>query len=151
YIADSLNKNNIAEFLGVDIKNDRENYTADINEENLKKWTHWLFEKNSENRTRLIGDSESLTTLNRVLGNETARIAFEKGASLDSADELTGELDSQFLNFINGALKQLENADRLVTRVSTSYDDVIVQLREVRVLAAKIGRTIQEREDEDEF
>lgn len=149
YIADSLNKNNIAEFLGIDILNEKHDYIAEINRENLKKWVHWLFEKNSENRTRLIGDSDSLTALNRVLGNETARVAFENGLSLDVADELTGENDSQFINFINSALQSLENADRIVTKVTATYGNVEVQLKEIRAIAVKIGRALQDKEDDD--
>lgn len=151
YIADSLNKSNIAEFLGIDIRNDTEDYVAQLNVKNLKEWTHWLFEKNSENRTRLIGDSESLTALNRVLGNKTARIAFEKGLNLDAADDLTGENDSQFVNFINVALQSLENADRIVTKVTTNYADVEIQLKEIRSLAIKLGRTLQDKEDDEDL
>ncbi|TCD01222.1 hypothetical protein [Pedobacter psychroterrae] len=149
YIADSLNKNNIAEFLGVDIRNEKDDYVAEINQNHLKEWVHWLFEKNTENRTRLIGDSESLTSLNRVLGNETARIAFTKGLSLDAADDLTGENDSQFINLINSALQSLENADRIVTKVSATYANIEIQLKEIRAIAVKIGRALQDKEDDD--
>jgi hypothetical protein len=151
YIADSLNKNYIAEFLGVDIKNEQDDYTTAIKEENLETWTRWLFEKNAENRTRLIGDSDSLTALNRVLGNTTARIAFEKGLSLETADELTGETDGQFINFLNSALHSLENADRIVTKVNVPLREVEIQLKELRSLAIKINRSLQDKEDDDEF
>jgi hypothetical protein len=149
YIADSLSKSNIAEFLGVDISNIKEEYVTEINQKHLKIWVHWLFEKNSENRPRLIGDSESLTALNRILGNDIARKAFENGLSLESADELTGENDSQFLNFINSALQSLENADRIVTKVATNYADVEIQLKEIRAISIKVGRSLQDKEDED--
>ncbi|RZJ90740.1 MAG: hypothetical protein EOO20_07245 [Chryseobacterium sp.] len=151
YIADSLNKNNIADFLGVDVRNEHDDYTTAIIEENLETWTRWLFEKNTENRPRLIGDSESLTALNRILGNDTAKAAFERGLSLEAADDLTGETDSQFINFLNSALQSLENADRIVTKVNIPVRDVEAQLKELRALAIKLNRTLQDREDGDEF
>lgn len=151
YIADSLNRSNISEFLGVDLQDESEDYVSEINRENLKKWTHWLFEKNDQNRTRLIGDSDSLTSLNTVLGHEDARIAFDKGGiSLEVAKELTGELDTQFINHIISAMSSLENADRLVIKVDIGYNEVFEYLKNIRALTGKIGRTIQEKEDEQD-
>lgn len=152
YIADSLNKTSIANFLGLNVKSIDDIEEVELNEKNLESWTRWLFEKDKEGRTRLIGDSKSLTALNAVLGFAPARIAFlEKGIPLDQALELTGETESQFLNFINLALSNLENADRLVVKVNVKYDEVVDSLREIRTLANKIGRTLQEKEDEDEL
>lgn len=152
YIADSLNKPNIAEYIGLNVKNIDDIEEVDINEEHLENWTRWLFERNTEGRTRLIGDSKSLTALNTVLGVAAARTAFvQKGVSLENALELTGETENQLLNFINLALANLEHADRLVVKATISYDDVVDQLKEIRSLASKIGRTIQEKEDEDEL
>jgi hypothetical protein len=150
YIADSLNKNYIAEYLGVDIKNEKEDYVAEVNKKHLKLWVHWLFEKNLENKTRLIGDSDSLTALNRVLGNETAKVAFENGLSLSAADELTGENESQFVYFINSALQSLENADRIVIKVKAKYSSLEIQLKEIRAITGKLGRTLQDKEDEED-
>lgn len=99
YIMDSLNKDNIRKFIGIDF--DNEQPIVDISQENLKKWTHWLFEKNDQNRTRLIGDSSNLSDLNAILGNKAALEAFDtKGYTLERAGELTGELDTIFKNFI---------------------------------------------------
>lgn len=152
YIADSLNKPYIAEYLGLDIRNIDDIEEVNINQEHLENWTRWLFEKDKEGRTRLIGDSKSLTALNSVLSVTAARTAFiERGASLDNALELTGETENQILNFINLALGNLEQADRLVVKANIAYDEVVEQLKEIRSLASKIGRTIQEKEDEDEL
>lgn len=152
YIADSLNKPYIADYLGLDIRNIDDIDEVTINDVHLENWTRWLFEKDKEGRTRLIGDSKSLTALNSVLGVAAARTAFvDKGIPLDNALELTGEIENQFLNYINIALSNLENADRLVTKANVSYNEVADQLKEIRSLASKIGRTIQEKEDEDEL
>lgn len=150
YIADSLNKDNINRFLGVDLN--QSNPIVDLNNDNLNKWTHWLFEKNSQNKTRLIGDSSSLNSLNIVLGDEQARIAFdEKGYTLERAKELTGELDEQFQAAVNKSTKFLEDADRLVIRVKRFYSDIHDDLKNIRSLSTKISRAVQEKEDEDEL
>lgn len=152
YIADSLNKVHIAEFIGIDMSNITDDYIDKINEGNLENWTKWLFDKNAEGRSRLIGDSDSLTALNKILGNEIAKDAFiSRRLSLDEAIELTGEFEDQFFNFLSSALKDLENADRLVTKVNASYDSISYQLKEIRAIAMKIGRTIQAREGDDEL
>ncbi|AFL83591.1 hypothetical protein Belba_0948 [Belliella baltica DSM 15883] len=149
YIADSLSRANICEFLGVDLTDDRDDYSTSINLGNLKKWIHWLFEKNDQNRTRLIGDSESLTVLNRVIGHPVAFKAFDQeGVSLEVARELTGELDQQFMNSIHSALNALEHADRLVIKVTITEAEVIEYVKNIRSLATKIARTLQDREDE---
>ncbi len=152
YIADSLNKPHIADYLGLSVRDIDDIEEVTINEAHLQNWTRWLFEKDKEGRTRLIGDSKSLTALNSVLGVPAARTAFvNKGVSLDNALELTGEIESQFLNYINTAFSNLDNADRLVIKANISYNEVADQLKEIRSLASKIGRTLQEKEDEDEI
>lgn len=151
YIADSLNKLHIANYLGLDVKNIDDIDEVSINEKHLENWTRWLFEKNIEGRTRLIGDSSSLNALNKILGHEDASKAFiEKGYSLDSAMDLTGEADSQFYNYLNNALSQLENADRLVIKVNVKFNEVLDQIKDIRSLATKISRSLQDKE-EDEF
>ena len=151
YIADSLNKSYISEFLGIDLGEESEEYVANLSKDNLKEWTYWLFEKNSQNRTRLIGDSHDLTALNRILSIPEAKAAFRKGASLEDAVELTGELDEQFLNAISQGLKAMETADRLSLKADVPYDQIYSPLKEIRSLATKIARTMETKEDEDEL
>lgn len=147
YIVDSLNRGNISKFLGIELDNEKPTENLDI--ANLKKWTHWLFEKNDQNKTRLIGDSYDLNSLNTVLGNREATISFdEKGYTLEKAKELTGELDSQFKSYIKKSIEALEFSDRMVTRVRIFYEEVEDDLKDIRALATKIGRTIQDKEDE---
>ena len=150
YIADSLNRNNISEFIGVDFN--KEAPIETLNKLNLNKWTHWLFEKNDQNKTRLIGDSYDLNSLNAILGNPDAKEAFDtKGYTLEKAKELTGELDNQFQAYIKKSVESLEFADRLVTKIKVFYTEVEDDLKNVRYLATKIVRTIQDKETENEF
>ena len=137
YIVDSLNKNNIRSFIGVDF--DKDDPAGSLSAQNLKKWTHWLFEKNDQNKTRLIGNSSDLSDLNAILGNEQAFNAFdEKGYSLERAKELTGELDEVFRNFVLSSLQSLEKADNMVVRIREFYVDLDEDLRQIRLLSDKI-------------
>jgi len=150
YIADSLNRSNISKFLGIDF--DKESPSEELNKEHLEEWTTWLFKKNDQNRTRLIGDSYNLNSLNAILGSDEAKLSFrEKGYSLEAAKELTGELDNQFQSFIKKAIESLDNADRLVTRVKLFYDDVNEDIKHIRAMGTKIIRSIQDKQDEDEL
>jgi hypothetical protein len=138
---DSLNKDNIRKFIGIDF--DNEQPIVDISQENLKKWTHWLFEKNDQNRTRLIGNS-NLSDLNAILGHQEALDAFDKkGYSLERAKELTGELDTIFKNFIISACQNLEKADSLVIKVKDFYVDLDDDLKAIKLLADKIRTTVK--------
>jgi hypothetical protein len=148
YIADSLNKANIAILLGVDLNST--NPVENINIENLKMWAEWLFQKDREGKTRIIGDSYDLTSLNTILGNEEAKIAFmDAGYSLERALELTNPFDNQFISFIKKASESLEQADRIVSKVRVFTEITKDELRNLRPLSSKIYRTIQEREDEE--
>lgn len=152
YIADSLRQQNICKFLELDFNKDLVEEIVNVNKKNLKEWTHWLFEKNDQNKTRLKGDSSDLNSLNEILGNEEATTAFvEKKWSLEKAKELTGELDNQFKSFIKKSSKSLEEADRLVTRVEQYYDRAEDDIKNIRRLAIKVLGAIQEKKDEDEL
>jgi hypothetical protein len=140
YIVDSLNHTNIRKFLGVDFE--AINPTQNLNEDNLDKWTHWLFEKNDQNKTRLIGNSSNLNDLNAILGNAAALDAFDnKGYTLERAKELTGELDTIFKNFVISACQSLEKADSLVIKVKDFYIDLNDDLKSIKLLADKIKTT----------
>lgn len=148
YIADSLNKANIARLLGVEL--DAINPLEHIKVKQLRKWAEWLFQRDKEGKTRIIGDSYDLTALNTILGYEEAKIAFmDSGYSLERALELTNPFDSQFVNFIKKATESLEQADRIVSKVRLFSEITKDDLRNLRSLSSKIYRTIQEREDEE--
>ncbi len=148
YIVDSLNKNNIRSFIGVDF--DLDNPIERISPNNLSKWTHWLFEKNDQNKTRLIGNSSDLSDLNAILGNENALKAFdEKGYSLERAKELTGELDEVFRNYVLNSLQSLEKADSLVVKVREYYLELEEDLRQIKLISDKIKSTAKATKDDE--
>ena len=148
YIVDSLNKNNIRSFIGVDF--DSDNPVESLSQTNLSKWTHWLFEKNDQNKTRLIGNSSDLSDLNAILGNENALKAFdEKGYSLERAKELTGELDEVFRNHVLNSLQSLEKADSLVVKVREYYLELEEDLRQIKLISDKIKATAKATKDDE--
>jgi hypothetical protein len=147
YIADSLNKANITEFLGVDFTSEKP--TEHLNEAKLKKWSKWLFEKNEQNRTRLIGTSTDLSKLNKILGNESARNAWDdKGLDLDRAYELTEDVSQIFSESIKKSIEYLEQADNIVHRINEFYVELDEDLTSIRKLTAKIKNTKDTAEDE---
>ncbi|SER91318.1 hypothetical protein [Pedobacter rhizosphaerae] len=146
YIADSLNKNNIVAFLGVDFSH--ENPVENLEQDNLKQWTSWLFEKNSENVTRLNGSSSNLNKLNSILGNGNATKAFVEGMPLDRAFELTEDLSEIFRKAITSSLSNLEQADSIVHRVNDFYSGAEEDLLTIRKLTTKIKNSMDSAADE---
>jgi hypothetical protein len=149
YIADSLNKSNIAAILlGVNL--DASDPLAAINIDNLRIWAEWLFQRNKEGKTRLIGDSYDLRDLNTILGHTEAKVAFmDSGYSLERALELTNPSDNQFVSFIRKSVDSLMEADRIVLKVSSFTEITKDDLKQIQSLAKRINRTILEREDEE--
>lgn len=111
YIADSLSRNNIEKFLGVDLEKD--DPTTDINYKNLEEWTQWFFDKDRPNK--IIGDSVHLNQLNKILDKKysSALNAFRQGEELRIAYEYTDGIKEQFERAIENAIKHLEKADSL--------------------------------------
>jgi hypothetical protein len=149
YFTDSLNKDNILNFICVDINS--ENPLGNIKTDNLKKLTNWCFNK-SEGQSRVSGDSEGLKILNAVIGNSLALSAFEKGATLYEAYELTDDIDLQFERKIKESLKAIEQADNLSNRVKLFYSELYDDLKNIRKIAGKINDFKTKREqDGDDF
>ena len=138
YLSGSLNHINIRKFLSINL--DAEHPAEKPNHDNLKKLIHWFFEKNAEQKSRLIGDSKSLMVLNRVLGHEEAFQAFDKKSiSLDNANELTGSSQESFERFIQKALYALEEAQSKVHKIK----DISPSIKEDLISIRKLARLIE--------
>lgn len=148
YIADSLNKDNIRSFLKIDF--DLDVPTKNLDENNLKLWTEWLFMRNDQNATRLKGDSENLKMLNAVLGKEAAKTAFIDGMDIYRAYELTEELELVFKDAIKESINRLEQADSVVHKLENFYSDLEDDLKTIRSLTVKI-KSSKDSLDEREF
>lgn len=155
YIADSLSRFNIVNFLGVDLNSNEPIGTLNI--ENLKKWTKWLFEKFGDGgKTRLKGKSDDLNKLNSIVANEIALKAFEdENLELNRAYELTEDLNFIFNNSIMKALNNLEQADQLTHKITdfyTSIEDDLIQIRKLTSKIKKVKDDFSKTEfNDDEF
>lgn len=134
YLADSLSRSNISDFLGVDLE--KENPTENINYDNLQEWTNWLFNKDLPNK--IIGDSEHLNALNKILASPVALQAFKSGENLFVAIEYTDEFDIQFENAMKSAINQLKKADNLTTKANRLYSNLLDDLVEINRIVRKI-------------
>ena len=149
YIADSMNRSNIVDFLNVDL--DSNSPTRHLDIKNLELWTKWFFEKFGENRTRVRGTSNDLKMLNAILGNDNARRAFLADSfSLKDAYELTSDFGVLFVTSIKSSISDLELAKSLTHKLDEFYLELDDDLRQ----CIKIAREIKKIKDElvtDEF
>ncbi len=146
YLSDSLSHSNIARYIGIDLSS--ESPIDNVSAKNLKKLIHWFFEKNEQNKTRIKGKSADLNKLNAILDIEKSNNAFkafaEDGRSLDSAYELTEDIDSLLKLNIMQALRKLEDSDSITHKVNTFYDGLDDDLIQIRKLTTKIQQTKDE-------
>jgi hypothetical protein len=136
YFTDSLNKDNIRNFINVDVNS--ENPLENINSENVKKLTNWWFKK-TEGQSRVLGDSEEMKYLNAVIGCPVALTAFEKGATIYEAYELTNDLNLQFENKVRDALKFIEQAHSIMPKVNEFYRNLYDDLKTISRIAKNIN------------
>ncbi len=149
YFSDGLQKENIRKYMNVDL--DAEEPLADLDRNHLKELVTWWFQKN-EGVSRVIGDSDGMKKLNEVLGNKLALEAFKKGINIDTAYELTNDIDLQFERKVKESLRAMEQADGLSNKVKSFYTDLYDDLKSVRQIAAKINDFRMRREkDGDKF
>lgn len=149
YFSDGLQKENIRKYICVEL--DSEEPLANLNKEHLKELVSWWFKKN-EGVSRVIGDSDGMKKLNEVLGNEVALIAFKKGANIDTAYELTNDIDLQFERKIKESLMAIEQADGLSNKAKSFYSNLYEDLKSINQIARKINEFRKMREQNgDEF
>jgi hypothetical protein len=146
YIADSLSRSKIESFLGINLES--ENPSKDMNLIHLKEWTNWLFNKSLPNK--IIGDSEHLNILNKVLDAPLALKAFRDGEKLFKAFEFTDGINEQFQNAISEAAIQLEKADSLTHKVNGFYVGLIDDLLNINKIIRKI-KTVKEELESDKL
>lgn len=144
YLADSLSRSSIANFLGVNL--DEENPVENIEYDNLKEWTNWLFNKNLPNK--IIGDSENLNNLNKIIKYPVALQVFRDGEKLSLALEYTDTFEIQFKIAIENAIKQMEKADLLTVKIDNFYEGLNDDLNEIYQRIKKIKSAKEVKEDE---
>lgn len=129
YFTDGLNKDNIRNFIKINLNS--EEPLENLDDDNLKKLTHWWFEK-SEGQSRVLGDSEGLKLLDKVIGHKEALFAFERGLSIYEAYEITDDFDIQFESRIKETLKSIEKAHSISPKVKIFYAKFIEDIQMIR-------------------
>lgn len=139
-------KPNIAKYIGIDIEDDKP--FKDLNSDHLKDLTKWMFERNSENQTRL-GESRNLGKLDKILDENfsTALKAFkEDGVSLSTAVDLTDEADEIVSKQIKDAYLSLELAWRYFPKVMDYSSIDKEQLKDISKLVKLIYDNLVEKQ-----
>jgi hypothetical protein len=146
YIADSLRYENIQSFININLNND--NTVADIDKNNLKILIDLFFRKNDKNKSRVLGNSENLTKLNKILLNKEITTKFIKELTLDEAFNLIEINSDTFYNEINQSLRSLKTAHSYIHQIKDHNSSDITILKEIVDLCKIIRNSIQSKEDD---
>ncbi len=146
YFADSLRHENISNFIGVNL--DNMNPLKDISQNNLEVLTRLFFEKNSQNKSRVLGNSDNLTKLNKIFSNEEVKEKFLNGLTIDEAYTLV-EVDSDtFHNELLSSMRNLKRALGYIHQIKSHNSSDIETLKEIVELCKIIRNSIQNKEDD---
>lgn len=147
HLVESVSKPNLTNFLGISPAKPSMVQFDSIALQNIGKWTHWLFEKNDQNRSRVHPDIENLALLDAVIGHSSSFKAFdEEGVSLETAYIMSQRVDEEFDRLIQSAFSSLEKADRIAMKANNHGAETLEYLGLMRILSTRIGRAIQEKE-----
>ena len=145
YYVDSLqnSRSKICEWLKID--KDSNTPLQNLDEEKFKILNQAWFEKNDQNKTRLLGNSHDLNALNKILEKpEATKAFFEDKVPLIRALELAGEKDQRFEEAIGNALRSLEDANSLTHKVKNFYPTWSDDLSSIQRLVRAIKITAEE-------
>jgi len=147
YFTDGLNKEHIKKFIGVNINSDEP--LMKLDRDNLKEITHWWFEK-TEGKSRVLGDSSGLKILDAVISKPIALKALREGATIDSAYELTDDLEMLFKKEVEKSLMAIEQADIYSNKITKFYTGLYDDLKSINDITKKIKNYQQQKERADE-
>jgi hypothetical protein len=143
----------VAEYAGIDIN--AETPFKNINIETFEQLAKWLYQITATGRTR-IGDNRNLRFLTKILQNEEAKKAFiEDGKSINEAAELTDLSDDNIRYYLNEALSNLSEAQKLIHRAKapTNKDEAILEeiTSSADVISAHLRRIIRQNKIKDQI
>jgi hypothetical protein len=145
-ITTALNYNNINSFLNINL--DSEEPINKINRENLKQFTKWVFEKNTDNKT-FLGESRNLRYLNSVVATPKALEKVFEGSNLLDAKLFTNEPSEIFRKSLRDSFQNIGYAKENFTWVDeiTNYDIELIDnigkiAKELKILAENKTNTI---------
>jgi len=149
YIADSLRHENIKSFINIDLEDN--NTLSNINKDNLATLIDWFFRKNDQNRSRVLGDSDNLNKINKILSNEEVTSKFSNGLSLDDAFNLI-EVDSgTFTAELYASLQELKTAHSYIHQIKNHNDRDMEILGEIVSLCKVIRNSINAKDDSFDY
>ncbi len=149
YFADSLRHENIKLFLNIKIEENEP--LNNISHKSLEELTKLFFEKNLQNKSRVLGNSDNLTKLNKIFANEEVTKKLLNGLSLEESFSLV-EIDSDtFHNEIESSLRNLKTANSYIHRIKIHNSSDIETLKEVVELCRVIRNSIQNKSDDWEI
>lgn len=137
---------NIANYVGA--RNDDDpthlvEHPEYLKEPELRSLTEWMFQKDSEGKTRL-GESRNISQLSAVVASTIALKRFrDEGATLEVAYLATPDVASEFIKSIQQAQKFVQQARQLVDSVDHDDKDVLSCVQkleeEIRDIKTSIG------------
>lgn len=146
YIVDSLRYENIRKFLRIELNND--DWKAILNYKNLEVLIKLFFEKNSENKSRVLGNSDNLKKLDKILSNKEVMEKFLNGLSLNDAFLLI-EVDASSFTFeLDTSLKHLKLAHSYIHKIIQHNENDIDILKEIVSLCKILKNDIESKGDE---
>ena len=149
YIADSLRYENIKNFINIDLEDN--NTLSSINKDNLATLISWFFKKNDQLRSRVYGNSDNLSKLNKILSNKEVTSKFFQGLSLDDAFNLT-EIDAgTFTAELYASLQELKTAHSYIHQIKNHNDRDMEMLGEIVNLCKVIRNSINAKDDSFDY
>ncbi len=149
YISDSLRYENIRFFISIDldIEDPFKNFDKKA-EKSLRTLIDWFFRKNSQNRSRVLGNSDNLNKLNKILSSEEVTIKFIDGIPLAEAYGLIEINSGTFTSELYQSLQSLKTANSYIQQISKHNDRDMEILGEIVNLCKIIRNTINAKDDD---
>jgi hypothetical protein len=146
YIADSLRHENIRCFININL--DDNDTLLSINQENLAILIDLFFRKNDQNRSRVLGNSDNLTKLNKILSNQEITKKFIDGLSIDEAFTLIEVDAGTFTSELHKSLQNLKTSNSYIHQIKSHNDTDIEILKEIVGICKVIRNTISNKSDD---
>ncbi len=138
----------LSEFLHIDLIEEDELML--INKSKLKEITHWLYEKNAENRTR-VGESRNIRLLNAVVSNDIALKNFREGKSLEDASRLTSVVEDNFTELIKVAYDNIRDAFQYIALLKEVKESDMDKLKEMNKQILFMYKSLQNQQSSPEL
>jgi len=146
YIADSMRHENIKNFINIDLDND--DTLSSINKDNLGTLIDLFFRKNDQNRSRVLGTSDNLIKLNKILSSKEVTNKFIHGLPLIDAFNLIEVNSGTFTAELYASLQELKTAHSYIHKINKHNDKDMEILGEIVSLCKVIRNTINSKDDD---